>query len=316
MNTSEPQTQSYCRESTRILPNLSKEGGIVDCSQTDLQEPAVRFGSCDLWTIVADDLSGATDAAAPFSRFAKTRIIRDTVVHRSTMDVVSLNTESRQLRPSAAALVVETLVGSLIKQGRQKIFKKVDSRLRGNVGDEVAGALRALGRKGLPAFAVVAPALPAAARITVDGAVLIDGLSAKGETNSIDVVEALRQGGLRAAVIKRSEYADAQTLTDRIRGVFLAECDAAVVDCTTDDDLVTVATAHRLLEFQSLLVGSAGLAAGVVNSLPDAVRGIAPSRCSAGSAHPYQSGSHRWPANNHQHLQQIEQPGSLTRGDR
>jgi hypothetical protein len=127
-------------------------------------------------------------------------------------------------------------------------------------------------------------------------------MGAAGETNSIDVVEAHRQGGLRAAVIKRSQYADAQTLTDRIRGVFLAECDAAVVDCTTDDDLVTVAIAHRLLEFQSLLVGSAGLAAGVVNSLPDVVRGTAPSHCCAGSAHPYQSGGHRWPAKNHQRL--------------
>lgn len=274
----------------------------MDCSQTDRQEPAGRYGSCDLWTIVADDLSGATDAAAPFSGFAKTRVIFDNVVPQSTMDVVSLNTGSRQLLPSAAAVVVETLVGSLIKQGRQKIFKKVDSRLRGNVGEEVAGALRALGRKGLPAFAIVAPALPAAARITVDGTVLIGGPTAAGETNSIDVVEALRQGGLRAAVIKRSEYADAQTLTDRIRGVFLAECDAAVIDCTTDDDLATVATAHRLLEFQSLLVGSAGLAAGVVNSRPDAVRGTTPSNCCAGSAHPYESGSHPWPAKNHHRL--------------
>jgi uncharacterized protein YgbK (DUF1537 family) len=232
------------------------------------------------------------------------------------MDVVSLNTGSRHLRPSAAALVVETLVGSLIKQGRQKIFKKVDSQLRGNVGYEVAGALRALGRKGLPAFAVVAPALPAASRTTVDGNVLIDGLRAAGGTNSIDVVESLRQGGLRAAVIKRSEYADAQTLADRIRGVFLAECDAAVVDCTTDEDLVTVATAHRTLEFQSLLVGSAGLAAGVVNSLPDAVRGSAPSHCCAGSADHYQSGSRRWPTKNTSFLHLIEPPRSLTRGDR
>ncbi|MEV8148061.1 four-carbon acid sugar kinase family protein [Arthrobacter sp. NPDC080073] len=216
MNASEPQTQSCCKESNSILPNLSEEGGIVDCSQ--------------------------------------------------------------------------------------------------NVGDEVADALRAMGRKGLPAFAVVAPALPAAARITVDGTALIDGPSAAGETNSIDVVEALRQGGLRPAVIKRSEYADAQTLADRIRGVFLAECDAAVVDCTTDEDLVTVATAHRLLEFQSLLVGSAGLAAGVVNSLPGAVQAAGPSRCYAGSAHLYQS--HRWPAKIIGNLPQIQQPGSLTRGDR
>ncbi|MCX2750078.1 hypothetical protein OOZ51_20040 [Arthrobacter sp. MI7-26] len=226
----------------------------------------MRYESGDSWTIVADDLTGASDAAAPFSRRANTTIIVDGVPSQSERDVLSLNTESRYLSPSAASLAVESLVGSLIKQNRKQIFKKIDSQLRGNVGHEVAGALRAFERNGLPAFAVVAPAFPGAGRTTMGGTVFIDGQDAADEIDNADILETLRVGGLRGAVIRRNEYANARALADRIRGVFVSECDAAVVDCMTDEDLMTVATAHRILGLPALLVGSGGLAAGIANS--------------------------------------------------
>lgn len=242
----------------------------MKANQPDLRKAAPQPGILDSWTIIADDLTGASDAAAPFSGHANTTIIIDGVIPPSDQDVVAISTESRYLPPFAAASIVERAVDTLIKQGRKQIFKKIDSQLRGNVGPEVAAALRALGRNGRPPFAVVAPAFPAAGRTTVDGTVLIEEVGAAGGKNTKNIVESLRRGGLRAVVIARDEYCDATALATRIRGISRAECDAAVVDCTTDEDLAAVASAWGIVGSPTLMVGSGGLAAALANSFPGA----------------------------------------------
>lgn len=114
--------------------------------------------------IVADDLTGALDAAAPFA----SRGLRTVVGTRPDAaaaalsrggDVVSLNTASRDLTPQSARERVAQVL-ALLPAG-QRLFKKVDSRLKGNVEAE-------LSTFPAPRFAVL-PAIPEFGRIVEGG---------------------------------------------------------------------------------------------------------------------------------------------------
>ncbi|MFZ0099802.1 MAG: four-carbon acid sugar kinase family protein [Gemmobacter sp.] len=115
--------------------------------------------------IIADDLTGALDAAAPFAE----RGVRVRVATRAQAlcdglagaEVVAVSTRSREISPSEAEAEVRAALLAL--PAGVRVFKKVDSRLKGHIAAE----LRAFG--DVPVLAV--PALPEFDRVVRDGAV-------------------------------------------------------------------------------------------------------------------------------------------------
>jgi len=116
--------------------------------------------------IVADDLTGALDAAAPFAaRGMKVEV----ALHPGTLakiltegaDVIAVSTGSRELSPQEAQAAVALAVSGLPRGVH--LFKKVDSRLKGQIEAE----LSALEFRR----ALVSPAIPAFGRIVRNGAV-------------------------------------------------------------------------------------------------------------------------------------------------
>lgn len=123
--------------------------------------------------IVADDLTGALDAAAPFARRGlNTTVAFTPQAMAEALDagskVVTVSTQSREITPAEAHQAVKEVVASLHSETR--IFKKIDSRLKGNVETE----LTALKAEGF----LVAPAIPEFGRIVRDGAVSGFGIDA------------------------------------------------------------------------------------------------------------------------------------------
>jgi len=120
--------------------------------------------------VVADDLSGAVEAAASFllhtSRVVVTLSAQATAPARTEVYVV--DTDSRSAPASEAAGRVDAVVRAL--GCVPLVVKKVDSLLRGNLAAEL-GAVRQV-RPHL----VVALALPAAGRTVVGGVVDLDGV--------------------------------------------------------------------------------------------------------------------------------------------
>ena len=145
--------------------------------------------------LVADDLTGALDAAAPFAGrgFGVT-------VHRSPNTlpapgvgadgsrspegsrshtartecpgtVLAVSTSSRHLAPAAARAAVAAAGRRLRGWSPRLVFKKIDSTLRGPIPDEVEAAMEAFGRRA----ALVCPAFPFAGRIVRDGEVVVHG---------------------------------------------------------------------------------------------------------------------------------------------
>jgi uncharacterized protein YgbK (DUF1537 family) len=116
--------------------------------------------------ILADDLTGALDAAAPFAGrgLAVTVALSAGGIGAALAaapDVIALPTNSREIAPDAARVRVAAAVAALPADVR--VFKKVDSRLKGNIAAE----LEALSFS----HALVAPAIPDFGRFVEDGAV-------------------------------------------------------------------------------------------------------------------------------------------------
>ncbi|GAA4265929.1 four-carbon acid sugar kinase family protein [Frondihabitans peucedani] len=225
-------------------------------------------------TIIADDLTGAADAAGSYGG-RSSAIVLDSAACWPTADIVAVDTESRYLSPEGAAERVAAAVHRSLAQQRP-VFKKIDSLLRGHIGVEVAAALAALGGQDR-GLAVVAPAFPATGRTTVGGIVHIDGAPNAAGRHGGDVAHALREAGLRVGVLRPRAEDTAEHLAADLERARADGLDAVVVDAVDDDDLERIARATELLTGTCLPTGSGGLAAHMLRESSDGLT-PAPSR--------------------------------------
>jgi len=215
-------------------------------------------------TIIADDLTGAADAAGGYGAARTSAVVLGPEVPWPEPDVLAVDTESRYLPEHEAAELVAAVVRRSVALGRP-VFKKIDSLLRGNVGAEVAAALAALtdSDRGL---AVVAPAFPGTGRTTVGGVVHVDGVPNEDGEFAGDVAAALAVAGLRVERLTPDPADGAEQVAARLERLHAEGADAVVLDAVDDDDLDRIARACRLLTTPTLATGSGGLAAHMVPS--------------------------------------------------
>ncbi|MCU1568189.1 MAG: hypothetical protein JWQ56_3126 [Pseudarthrobacter sp.] len=211
------------------------------------------------WAIIADDLTGAADAAAAYGPTHTSSVILDVDCTWPEAEILSVNTESRYLAAEEAASAVTSAVGRALGQDR-RIFKKIDSLLRGNVGAEVAATLAAIAQGRDKGLAIVAPAFPATGRTTQGGIVHVGGVQNTEGSFGGDVAQALADGGVTAEVAAGTSAHNPEELAAHLRDVQARGTDAVVLDASSDQDLKTIAAAAELLDFPALLVGSGGLA--------------------------------------------------------
>lgn len=211
------------------------------------------------WAIIADDLTGAADAAAAYGPTHTSCVVLDVDGEWPDAEILSINTESRYLPISEAASAVSSAVGRALGQDR-RVFKKIDSLLRGNVGVEVAAALARLTQGHGKGLAIVAPAFPATGRTTRSGTVHVNGVPNVRGNFGGDVARALAAGGLSVEVAAGHPARSPEELALRLREVLERGIDAVVLDADVDADLKCIAAAAELLDFPVLLVGSGGVA--------------------------------------------------------
>jgi len=129
--------------------------------------------------MIADDLTGALDSAAPFCAAGLTVGV---AVHEEAAaaalagihDVIVINTRSRALSTAAARARIERVCGQLSAVAPRLLFKKIDSRLQGPIAAEIAAVLAHLGQ----ARAVLCPAVPDQGRVVRQGRVMGRGVDA------------------------------------------------------------------------------------------------------------------------------------------
>jgi uncharacterized protein YgbK (DUF1537 family) len=213
--------------------------------------------------IIADDLSGAADCAIGFASVGLPTVVtldpsRDT----GAAQVIAADTDSRRLAPEAAAQRAVSTFKTLLRPG-QRLYKKIDSTLRGNWAAEVAAL------QSLAGLAIVAPAFPATGRTTQDGRVWVNGqplestdtwqLEHAGRCADIDGL--LAEAGLRTAPLKLEVLrGDVQALAEHIHAAARSGVQALIVDAQTAQDLRILARVTLELDQPLYWVGSGGLA--------------------------------------------------------
>ncbi|WP_321886878.1 four-carbon acid sugar kinase family protein [Paraburkholderia bannensis] len=226
--------------------------------------------------IIADDLSGAADCAIGFANAGHRTVVTldasgaapDAAAHTPPAshdaDVIAADTDTRRLTPSDAAQRTAQAFAALGHERR--LYKKIDSTLRGNWAAEVA-ALQA--RAGL---AIVAPAFPATGRTVREGALLVHGVPLE-RTDTWQLEHAGRNADMAvmlAGAGLKSERFNAALLHNEPRSlarrVALIEAEgpegaqALIVDAVCAEDLRALARATLELKSPFFWVGSGGLA--------------------------------------------------------
>ncbi|MGH9584695.1 MAG: four-carbon acid sugar kinase family protein [Bryobacteraceae bacterium] len=205
--------------------------------------------------LIADDLTGACDAAIPFTLRGASSIVYLTPDFKcaSGHDVAAISTESRELDISAIDRRIRDAASRLAAFDPEIIFKKIDSTLRGNVGAEIAAALEAFDCE----FAIVTPAFPQMGRTIRDGLLHIEG---DAGWRPIDIAERLRTQGLGDCV---------HIASHAVAGAIERGHRFISVETLCDDDLKAIALETFRFGRRVLYAGSAGLAAAVAETFFD-----------------------------------------------
>jgi len=204
--------------------------------------------------ILADDLTGAADCGACCHQAG---IAATIVLPGSRGPEISgalcYTSDSRHLPADLAAVRVHELAASVGEHTGSTWYKKIDSTLRGHLGQELDALLDTLGRS----CALVCPAFPAQRRGLLDGYLAIQ--PAPAQPPHLPTLLA-RQSRRRVAAVRLNdvrggaEWLAERLLAERVRGAELL-----VVDALDDADLQTVLDATLRALPDALLCGSAGL---------------------------------------------------------
>lgn len=226
-----------------------------------------------LLAIIADDLSGALDASAPFAaRGADARAVIGLEVLAATLeawqgewpDVIAVNTESRHLSAHEAELRVSEAVRLLKRANPQQWFKKVDSTLRGQVVAECRALVDALGTTLL-----LAPSVPAQGRVVRNAEVWVGGTPLADTAYQQDA----RSTPLVGPVDQVFSASGMPLLRYRAGQEAQLPCEHCIADAGSDEELS--ALYDRVLDAGTsrALAGAAGLAAAIAQRFfgqPDA----------------------------------------------
>lgn len=127
--------------------------------------------------VLADDLTGAADAAAPFAARGLDVSVALTADTAEGVDVLALVTDNRWRPPDEAAARMRAAVDRARAWGPDLFFVKIDSTLRGRVRADVRVALGAWGSR----YAVATPAFPAQGRTVHQGVLRVHGEPTVGD---------------------------------------------------------------------------------------------------------------------------------------
>ncbi len=220
-----------------------------------MKAPIKRFG------IIADDLTGAMDTGVGFAKMGLDTIIIFGSRPTPESTVVVLSTDSRVDDPETAYRKVK---GKARKLAGRYVYKKIDSTLRGNIGQELKAVMDALGVEK----AVVSPAFPANKRTVVDGKLLVGNVPVDRTPFARDPVFPVTESHIPTLLHKQANLqAESISLDDVKRGasyisqqIVNSKHKVIVTDAVEQVHLRYIAEALAIGGSSWLPCGSAGLA--------------------------------------------------------
>lgn len=214
--------------------------------------------------IVADDLTGSGDTAVQFVRAGwNTHLSIDgadaALVGPASDDVevLAVTTHSRALPAAEAGNVIRHNVERLRAAGVTRLYKKVDSTLRGAFKAEIDAARGAW--RG-DAIAVICPAFPATGRTLEDGVLKVNGKPVTETSAATDPVTPVTESHVPTLLGCAHVAAQGDETPESLAARIEQAGHTVVVDARDDADLERLARAIALLGDRALPVGAGGLA--------------------------------------------------------
>ena len=216
--------------------------------------------------VIADDLTGALDTGVRFAEGgADTLVLPDwRNVPGRLPEVLVADAETRHLPPDEARRTVREICG---RYPAERIYKKTDSALRGNVGAELAGALDAVPGTELS----FVPAFPAVGRTVRGGRLLIDGVPVHRTAFGLDPFEPVRSDRVADVIRAQAEEEIVFSVPGDVPAGDVRRI--RVWDAETDDDLAVIARTLAGTGGARLLAGCAGFAGALTGTPGFAERG-------------------------------------------
>lgn len=222
--------------------------------------------------VIADDFTGANDTGVQLTKkgASVTVALGDAPVE---CDITVINTESRAVSPEEARSAVSSAVEGNVSDDTRVVFKKIDSTYRGNVGAEVDAAAAAFGAD----LIVVAGAIPAAGRTSIDGRCLVNGIPLLETEFATDPKTPISFSEIDKIIGSQSDLPCRNVFLDDVRAGKLSNVlktaaasgvrQIVIADAETDDDLAVIATSLLDVDVKMVLVGAAGIAGQLPKSL-------------------------------------------------
>jgi 4-hydroxythreonine-4-phosphate dehydrogenase len=214
--------------------------------------------------MIADDLSGAADCAVSCAVRGLHTVVQlsETQSPESqhggdAAQVLAIDAATRSMPADRAAATIARIVANYEHAPGRVLFKKLDSLLRGHIGPELA-AMRSI---RTPAVIVMAPALPAQGRTTIDGCQWLNGQRlANADAPRLLESVGLTSAGIELALVRSGSWELAAKLAE-----LAGQHSALVCDAETEGDLRAIAAAIAALpragwNHSIIWAGSSGLA--------------------------------------------------------
>ena len=231
------------------------------------------------WFILADDLTGAADSAIAFAR----RRVPSQVTwgdslplaHADVM-VLAYDAATRELDAVSAARRHREVLQRLL-HAPARLFKKIDSTLRGSPAEEIAVMLDVVLARDSATCVVMAPSFPAMGRTVRDAQLRVHDVALpfteywpEGRDPAFaNLLHLLESAGLRARSVGlatvRGEFEVLKSALAKPDGAAVAVCDAE-----TDEDLERIAAASLAGDRPAFFIGSAGLAHALAHCVSEA----------------------------------------------
>lgn len=224
-------------------------------------------GRGDRISILADDLTGASDACAPLAGLCGLGHVQLTVSGDGAgRPVLSFDGNLRQLSNDQGRRAIAAFA-AVVEQGRRAggfVYLKIDSATRGHIARDVSLLLCEMPRfRG----AVVAPAYPANGRLFCNGVAVF----ADRRASPASLLAAFEAAGQGIAVL--SDYSGGpEAVGARIDAAFNRGCRIVLADTVAQADLERLAPLLFLRRGDVLSVGSAGLIEALAGGRSETVR--------------------------------------------
>jgi len=213
--------------------------------------------------IIADDLTGANDVGAQFSKQGIPALVHTDM--SSSLDsfvdyqVIVVNTESRHLESFTAATRVSDVVARGVRAGATHFYKKTDSTLRGNIGSELELFMRATGCNRLPFI----PAFPKLKRTTRNGFHYVLDQQLHASAFTCDPLEPVTESFI-PTILGKQTHVETRVVTNAEQknddtNQFADEA-IYIFDAVTNSDLSTAASAIERNDLARVTAGSSGFA--------------------------------------------------------